>query len=103
MPALPRPGGLPEDIADLVHYQKQDVAHERFGRDAAELITAIIGVRRTRVPRKPPMPHVPWGWIGATAASVLAIGWVGAHQRAYRSGGLSRGMPSLYWSHCSES
>jgi hypothetical protein len=32
MPALPRAGELPEDIVDLVHYQKQDVAHERFGR-----------------------------------------------------------------------
>jgi formylglycine-generating enzyme required for sulfatase activity len=52
----------------------------RTPRDAAELITAIIAVRRTRVPQKPPMLHVPWGWIGATAASVLAIGWVGAHQ-----------------------
>jgi formylglycine-generating enzyme required for sulfatase activity len=79
MPALPRPDGLPEDIRDLVHYQKQDVAHERFGRDAAELISAITALRRTRGPQKPPMVHVPWGWIAATATCVLAIGWVGAH------------------------
>ena len=77
MPALPRPDDLPEDICDLVHYQKQDVAHERFGRDAAELIAAIIGVRRAREPKKAALPQVPWGWVGATA--VLAIGWVGAH------------------------
>src|SRR5262245_11843734 len=80
MPALPRPDDLPEDICDLVHYQKQDVAHERFGRDAAELIAAIIGVRRAREPKKTGLPQVPWGWVGATAAIVLAIGWVGAHQ-----------------------
>jgi formylglycine-generating enzyme required for sulfatase activity len=80
MPALPRLDELPENIVDLVHYQKQDVAHERFGRDAAELVAAIIAVRRTREPKKAALPQVPWGWIGATAASVLAIGWVGAHE-----------------------
>jgi len=80
MPALPRPDELPEDIRDLVDYQKQDVAHERFGRDAAELIAAIIAVRRAREPKKAALPQVPWGWMAATAASVLAIGWVAAHQ-----------------------
>jgi len=80
MPALPRLDELPEDIRDLVRYQKQDVAHERFGRDAGELTTAIIAARRAREPKKAPPPQVPWGWIGATAASVLAIGWVAAHQ-----------------------
>src|SRR5262249_9944901 len=82
MPALPRPDELPEDIRDLVDYQKQDVAHERFGRDIAELIAAIIAVRRTRAPQKPQMLHVPWGGSGATTAGVLAMGWVAAHHRA---------------------
>jgi hypothetical protein len=48
MPPLPRREELPDDIRDLLLYQKQDVAHERFGRDAAELAKAIIAVRRAR-------------------------------------------------------
>ncbi len=46
MPALPRPEDLPEDIRELVLYQKHDVAHERFGRDMAELIAAIVALRK---------------------------------------------------------
>jgi hypothetical protein len=41
LPALPRAEDLPADIRDLVHYQKHDVTHERFGRDIGELIEAI--------------------------------------------------------------
>ncbi len=41
MPPLPRSEDLPEDISNLVLHQKHDVAHERFGRDVADLIVAI--------------------------------------------------------------
>jgi formylglycine-generating enzyme required for sulfatase activity len=81
MPALPRPDELPADIRDLVLYQKHDVAHERFGRDMAELIGAIVALCKvTPGGRKPSaVARVPWGWVGATAASVLAVGYAGAY------------------------
>lgn len=75
LPPLPRRDDLPEDIRDLVLYQKHDVAHERFGRDIVELIEAIGTVRRAS---RPPyaVPRVPWGWMGAGAAVVtLAVGY----------------------------
>ena len=51
---LPRADQLPDDIRDLVLHQRQDVAHERFGRDMAELIAALRAIRRGdkwRIPR----------------------------------------------------
>ena len=45
MPPLPRPEDLPEDIRDLVLYQKHDITHEHFGRDMTELSEAITKVR----------------------------------------------------------
>jgi hypothetical protein len=41
MPLLPKREKLPQDIRDLVLHQKHDVAHERFGRDVAELVEVI--------------------------------------------------------------
>lgn len=80
LPSLPTPDDLPEDIRELVSYQKQDVTHERFDRDVAGLIDDITAVRQRLQPQKSPLaPHVPWGWIGATAISVLSIGYVGAY------------------------
>ncbi len=77
---LPRGDDLPPAIRDLVHYQKHDVAHEHFGRDANALAEAIIAVRRHLGPTGgSAVPPVPWRWIGATAASVLGIGYVGAY------------------------
>lgn len=78
MPALPRRDELPEDIRDLVLYQKHDVAHERFGRDIAELIEAVTTIRRTRRPQYA-APRVPWTWVAATALAVLGLGAAGAH------------------------
>lgn len=45
MPTLPRMEDLPEQIRDLVLHQKHDIAHERFGRDMAELVASIKAVR----------------------------------------------------------
>jgi TPR repeat protein len=41
MPLLPQRNDLPEDIRDLVMYQKHDIAHESFNRDA-DYLTAVI-------------------------------------------------------------
>src|SRR5262249_41632078 len=80
LPGLPRVDELPSDIRDLVHYQKHDVTYEHFRRDASALVDAITAVRRhVRPDSGRDSPRVPWGWISATAASVLAIGWMGAH------------------------
>ena len=46
MSPLPRADQLPQDIRELVLHQKQDVAHERFGRDMVELTTALRLIRQ---------------------------------------------------------
>lgn len=76
MVPLPRAAQLPEDIRDLLLHQKQDVAHERFGRDMVELVSAIRIVAQGY--RKP----VSRGWIaggagGAIAAAVGAAWYMG--------------------------
>lgn len=66
MPVLPRAQDLPEEIRDLVSYQKQSIAHESFGRDIDELIAAIERVLRAG--------HAPGRWkVPAAAAAVVAI------------------------------
>jgi len=67
MPPLPREDELPEDIRALVLYQKHDVAHERFGRDVADLILALRSARRRN---GRPMP---WVKIAAAAAAVIIM------------------------------
>jgi TPR repeat protein len=44
MPPLPRKEDLPDDICDLVQYQKHSIVHESFGRDADHLIAAVKSV-----------------------------------------------------------
>src|SRR5262249_44406678 len=81
LPPLPRIDDLPSEIRDLVHYQKHDVTYEHFRRDTSALVDAITAVRRHVRPKNVQgAHHVLWGWVGATAAGVLAIGWLGAHQ-----------------------
>ncbi len=41
MPPLPPADQLPENIRDLVLYQKHNIAHETFRRDAADLVAAL--------------------------------------------------------------
>ena len=77
LPPLPRADDLPSEIRDLVHYQKHDVTYEHFRRDASALVDAITTVRRHV---RPETVRVPLRVALATAASVLAIGWVSAHQ-----------------------
>ena len=81
MPALPRRDNLPEDIRDLVLHQKLDIAHERFGRDIAELNEGIVAVRKSIAAGAQPgrVRSVPLGWIGASIAATLFAGYVGAY------------------------
>lgn len=81
MPPLPRAHDLPADIRELFLYQKHDVAHERFGRDIAELTTALLALRKatSSVKRAPKFSGVPWPWIGATAVVFGAIAFAAAY------------------------
>jgi formylglycine-generating enzyme required for sulfatase activity len=66
MAPLPRAEQLPDDIRELVLHQKQDVAHERFGRDMVELVSALRAVRAAGG------PPVAWPKIAGGAAAALA-------------------------------
>ena len=79
--SLPRGDALPEDLRALVLHQKHDLTHERFGRDAEELIAAIRFARKSQAkPLIPAAPKVPWRWVSATALGVLAAAWFAAYQ-----------------------
>jgi TIR domain len=67
LPPLPPAESLPEHIRELVLYQKHNIAHETFGRDAADLIAAIKAVLRSR--RGPR----PWRTIAVTGACALVL------------------------------
>src|SRR5262249_5723577 len=61
------------------------------GEHAADARARLRELRGGNFTRRGLNVHVPWGWIGATAASVLAIGWGGAHPLAVRVGWLVAG------------
>jgi TPR repeat protein len=67
MPPLPLAQNLPENIRDLVMYQKHTIAHETFGRDAADLVASLrLVLRARRGPR-------PWRAIATMAVVALAL------------------------------
>lgn len=73
---LPRQEELPEDIRELVLYQKHDVVHERYGRDIAELIEAVRAIRSRSGGRGKGVGTLA---LAATATAALAgIGYVAA-------------------------
>jgi formylglycine-generating enzyme required for sulfatase activity len=76
MLSMPAPDDLPQEIRDLVHYQKHDVAHERFNRDTQELAAAIVAIRKARQLKRAPLP---WARIAAAAFGIVALAWTGAH------------------------
>ena len=77
MPPLPRPEVLPDDLRDLVLHQKHDVAHERFGRDMADLAEAIAAIRRIR--RAEQGIGVSWRRAGAAALALVAVVGAGVY------------------------
>jgi hypothetical protein len=62
MPPLPNPDDLPEDIRDLVLYEKHSIEHESFDRDTAQLTTEIKSVLRSR------RRAMPWRRIAVSGA-----------------------------------
>ena len=70
MPSLPHKDDLPEDIRDLVLYQKHDIAHESFGRDAADLIAAIKTVLQGKQGARP--------WRAIAAAGAIGVALIAA-------------------------
>lgn len=67
MPPLPRKEDLPEDIRELVEYQKHSITHESFSRDAAHLVEAVkAALLDTRGQR-------PWRAIGIVAVIALMV------------------------------
>ena len=67
---LPPYDQLPADIRALAMHQKQDVVHERFGRDMSDLIKAIKNVRRRsrRV--------VPWRTFAVASIALVTLAFV---------------------------
>jgi TIR domain len=88
MPRLPRPEELPEDLRALVFHHKHDVAHERFRRDIADLIQAIVTFKKPKAAlgdraavepkngrwnRRAVLKRVGYGVGGTVAAGLLVI------------------------------
>lgn len=68
---LPAASELPDDIRDLVSYQKHDISHEKFSRDADELIEAIKIVSKAQ---EPDVPKPSAGsLIGIAAVGLLVV------------------------------
>jgi TPR repeat protein len=71
IPQLPQAENLPENIRDLLTYQKHSIAHETFGRDTNDLIAALKTVLGNKQgPR-------PWRAIAATVAIGLLLAGAG--------------------------
>jgi TPR repeat protein len=76
MPSLPQRNDLPEDIRDLVLYQKHDIAHESFNRDADHLTAAIVSVLRGGRRVVPRRAIAISGAIGLTLIATLLGYWM---------------------------
>lgn len=75
---MPRADELPEPLKPLARRNAVEVRNSQFGRDADVLVAKIRDALKSSATTA--MPRVPWGWVGATAASVLAMAYVGAYQ-----------------------
>ncbi len=65
IPPLPAAEDLPDDIRDLVLYQKQSIAHETFRRDADDLVAALKTVLRRK--------YGSWSWRPLAAGLVICL------------------------------
>jgi TPR repeat protein len=69
IPVLPSAKNLPENIRDLVAYQKISIAHETFRRDSDDLVAELKAVLRKKYG-----PEFPWRMIAAAAIVLLLAG-----------------------------
>jgi hypothetical protein len=69
---MPEPGEFPDDIRELAFYQKQDVAHENFGRDFEMLVEAIRVLRKSMQPKR----RIAWVEILGVAIILIALLWL---------------------------
>jgi tetratricopeptide (TPR) repeat protein len=90
MPSLRQRNDLPEEIRELILYQKHDIAHESFNRDADHLTAAIIAVLGGGRGRTPWKAKALLGAIGLALATALlgywmdVIPWIGPSRDAGR-------------------
>jgi TIR domain/Sel1 repeat len=70
IPPLPAAEDLPDDIRDLVLYQKQSIAHETFRRDADDLVAALKTVLRRK--------YGSWSWRPVAAGLAVCLLVLGA-------------------------
>jgi TIR domain/PAN domain len=85
MPSLPLAKELPENIRDLLLYQKHNIAHESFGRDAAHLIAALQSLLRKRRGPGHWRAIAVSGLSGLVLAGVLLGYWTGTAPRTQSS------------------
>ena len=69
VPVLPSAKNLPENIRDLVAYQKISIAHETFRRDSDDLVTELKVVLRKKYGAERP-----WRMIAAAVVVLLLAG-----------------------------
>lgn len=67
---LPRSDALPSDLQALVLHQKQDITHERFGRDMTDLIDVI----KSNAPRR---SAARWVLPASLTIAVISLGALG--------------------------
>jgi hypothetical protein len=85
MPPLPLAEDLPENIRDLVLYQKHNIAHESFGRDATHLIAALKSLLRERRGPRHWRAIAVSGLSGLVLTGVLLGYWTGIAPRMQSS------------------
>src|SRR5262245_15908038 len=74
---MPKAEDLPAHLKPLVRRNAVEVRNTQFGRDADVLIEKVREALKIDVPTR--VFSAAWAWIAASAASVVALGYVGAY------------------------
>jgi hypothetical protein len=70
---LPHPEALPDDLHSLALRQKQEILHERFGRDMDDLIQAIRTTSPAMIPQRKTSGPVGWRRIGIVVSVIWFV------------------------------